>query len=223
MNWELVLLDLDGTLMDSAPGIIASVRHAYTVMELEMPTEQELLSFVGPPMTVSAVRHGVRPEQLDDFTAAYRQAFVAEGMFNNSVFDGIFDLLKDLKQAGKRVVVATSKPEIYARQICDHFELSPHFEFVFGAALDTSRNSKALVIEHALKTLAYTPAGLVTTDKMIMVGDREHDIFGAREHGIDTIAVTWGYAQDGEFAAAAPLHVVDTPVELSALLTGNGA
>lgn len=223
MNWELVLLDLDGTLMDSAPGIIASVRHAYNELGLEMPTEQELVSFVGPPMTVSAVRHGVRPDQLDDFTAAYREAFVAEGMFNNSVFDGIFDLLNDLNAAGKRVVVATSKPEIFAHQICDHFGLSEHFEFVFGAALDTSRNSKALVIEYALKTLAQTPAGLVTADKMIMVGDREHDIFGAREHGIDTIAVTWGYAQEGEFAEAQPLHVVETPAALSALLTGAQA
>ncbi len=218
MNWELILLDLDGTLMDSAPGIVASVRHAYNALELEMPTDDQLRGFVGPPMQVSAVKYGVSPERLDDFITAYRTAFTSGEMYNNSVYPGIVELLTQLAAAGKRLAVATSKPEVFAKQICDRFELSPLVEGVFGASLDTSRASKALVIEHALKTLSQTPDGVVANDKIIMVGDREHDVFGAREHGIQTIGVSWGYADDGELAEAEVDHVVTTPSELCALL-----
>lgn len=220
MNWELILLDLDGTLMDSAPGILDSVRYAYNALEVPLPSEEQLVSFVGPPMQTSAVKHGIAPEHLDDFMAAYRVAFKDGGMYNNSVYPGIFDLLDTLNAAGKRLVVATSKPEIFARQICDRFELSERLEFVFGASLDTSRASKALVIEHALETLAHTPKGLVDKDRMIMVGDREYDVLGARSHGIETIGVTWGYAGAGEFEEVDTPYVVDTPQELGALLLG---
>lgn len=218
MNWELILLDLDGTLMDSAPGIVGSVRHAYKTLDLQMPTDDQLRGFVGPPMQVSAVKHGVSPERLDDFIAAYRTAFTSGEMYNNSVYPGIEELLTQLGAAGKRLAVATSKPEVFAKQICDRFELTAQVEEVFGASLDTSRASKALVIDHALKTLTETTDGLVDTDKIIMVGDREHDVFGAREHGIATIGVTWGYADDGELKAAGADHVVSTPSELAALL-----
>lgn len=218
MNWELILLDLDGTLMDSAPGIVASVRYAYKALDLEMPTDDQLRGFVGPPMQVSAVKHGVNPERVDDFIAAYRTAFTSGEMYNNSVYPGIHELLAQLKTAGKRLAVATSKPEVFAKQICDRFELTNQVDEVFGASLDTSRTSKALVIDHALKTLTQTASRRVASDKIIMVGDREHDVFGAREHGIATIGVTWGYADHGELGAAGADHMVSTPSELGALL-----
>lgn len=218
MNWDLILLDLDGTLMDSAPGIVGSVRYAYNLLELEMPTDDQLRGFVGPPMQDSALRHGVSAERLDDFIAAYRTAFTGGEMYNNSVYPGIEEVLTQLRGAGKRLAVATSKPEVFAKQICDRFELTAQVDEVFGASLDTSRGSKAAVIDHALTTLAQTPGGLPDTNKIIMVGDREYDVFGAREHGIATIGVTWGYADDGELIAAGADHVVSTRPELGALL-----
>ena len=218
MNWELILLDLDGTLMDSAPGIVASVRYAYNALDLEMPTDDQLRGFVGPPMQVSAVKHGVSPERLDDFIAAYRTAFTGGEMYNNSVYPGIEEVLAQLRAAGKRLAVATSKPEVFAKQICDRFELTGQVEEIFGASLDTSRASKALVIDHALKTLTQTHSDPVDPGKIIMVGDREHDVFGAREHGIATIGVTWGYADDGELGQAGADYVVSTPGELATLL-----
>ena len=215
MKWELILLDLDGTLMDSAPGIIASVRHAYQTLEIPEPSAQTLAAFVGPPLQMSIQKHGVRADQVDDFMAAYRQAFTAGGMYNNSVYAGITDCLARLRAAWARLGGATSKPEIYAQQICDRFELSPLVDYVFGASLDSSRVTKAKVIAHALTTIEHTNAGLPERAKIIMVGDREHDALGAREHQIDTVGVSWGYALPGELVAAGVVATVDTPGALA--------
>lgn len=211
---DLILFDLDGTLTDSAPGIMESVAYAYRTLGLEVPDAATLRSFVGPPLHVSAPRHGVPEELLVEFLAAYRVAFVDGGMFNNSVYDGIRNMLTELSMAGKRMVIATSKPEIFARQILVHFNLTDHFEFIGGATLDTSRSAKSLVIEHVLKNLAASDAGLPATNRMVMVGDREHDVLGALEHGIETIGVTWGYAEPGELEAAGAVAQVSEPLEL---------
>ncbi|WP_435298777.1 HAD hydrolase-like protein [Timonella sp. A28] len=211
---ELILFDLDGTLMDSAPGILESVQYAYVTLGLECPDLETLRTFVGPPLHASAVRHGVPADMVDEFLAAYRVAFVDGGMLNNSVYDGVRSVLKELQLAGKRMAIATSKPEIFARQICRHFDLDQHFEFIAGATLDTSRSSKSLVVAHALKNLAESEQGLPAVGQMVMVGDREHDVLGAREHGIDTIGVTWGYAQPGELVEAGASALVEEPRQL---------
>jgi phosphoglycolate phosphatase len=205
----LVLLDLDGTLTDSAPGITASIASTYRTLGLPVPSPAALRSFVGPPITTSFPAHGVPQDRVAEAVRVYREDFVDGMIRDNGVYDGIPEVLAELRSAGLRLVVATSKPEVYARPICDAFGLSALVDGIFGAPADESTSSKALVIAAAL---AAHPDAV----PLVMVGDREHDVHGAREHGIDTIGVTWGYAADGELVAAGATELVDAPAELAA-------
>ena len=216
MATSLALVDLDGTLTDSAPGIIASIVYAFDTLGIARPSEENLRLVVGPPIQESAVSNGVPVERVEEFVAAYRVAFTGGGMLNNSVYPGIPEALADLRAAGVRLIVATSKPEVFARQIVEHFELDGYFEAICGSTLDGTRGTKADVVEHALKTAAATDAGLPPLDEIVMVGDREHDILGARAHGIETIAVDWGYAAAGEHAKAGARTVVSSTADLVA-------
>lgn len=218
MNRELVLFDLDGTLTDSAPGILESVTYAYEQMGIDTPSAAELRTFVGPPLSVSAAKHGVTEEEFPEFLRQYRVKFTGGGMLNNSVYPGIPALLAQLKLRGMPMAVATSKPELYARQILDHFELSHCFEFIAGATMDNTRSAKADVIAHALSSLTKVRGAVPEPQKILMVGDREHDINGARVHGIDTVGVAWGYAQPGELVEHGALGVISQPHQLVAYL-----
>ncbi|MGO1318180.1 MAG: HAD hydrolase-like protein [Cellulomonadaceae bacterium] len=220
MRPELVLLDLDGTLTDSAPGIIASVRHAFAALDLPAPGPDDLRRFVGPPIEESLLRHGVRPERLEEARTAYREAFTSGGMFDNRVYDGVLDTLAALRGAGVRLALATSKPEVYARRITAHFGLDTFLEAQFGASLDTSRSEKADVITYGLRELKDSAAGLPDLSSILMVGDRLHDVLGARANGLDCLGVAWGYADTGELAQAGARAVVHTPAELTAALLG---
>ncbi len=206
----LVLLDLDGTLMDSAPGIVASAAHAYRALGLSVPDAATLRSFVGPPITDSFPRHGVPPELLSETVRQYRAAFTAGGMYDNAVFDGIPAALRTLRDAGCTLAVATSKPEVYAVPICERFGLAPLVDAVFGAPLDEATSTKADVIAKALATLGrVSPVDAATDGPVLMVGDREHDVHGAAAHGIACLGVTWGYAGPGELEAAGAVALVD--------------
>ncbi len=206
----LVLLDLDGTLTDSAPGITASVAHAYTSLGLPVPDAATLRSFVGPPITDSFPRHGVPAERVQEAIAAYRARFAESGMWENSVFDGVPEVLRELRAAGCVLAVATSKPEVFAKPITERFGLAELVDGVFGAPLDES-STKADVIAAALATLGRTAGDA----PMVMVGDREHDVHGAAAHGIDCLGVSWGYAAPGELAAAGAVAVVDDVAKLA--------
>ncbi len=212
----LVLLDLDGTLMDSAPGIVASVRSAYEAMGLPVPDAATLRSFVGPPITDSFPRHGVPPRLLSETVRQYRAAFTAGGMYDNAVFDGVPAALRTLRDAGCTLAVATSKPEVYAVPICDRFGLSPLVDGVFGAPLDEATSTKADVIAKALASLGrLAPAEAASDGPVLMVGDREHDVHGAAAHGIDCLGVTWGYAAPGELERAGAVALVDDVARLA--------
>ncbi len=221
MTVDLVLLDLDGTLTDSAPGIVASIRHAYQHMGLPIPDETALTSFVGPPLDESFRKHGVSADRVPEAIAAYRTPFVNGEMFNNSVYDGIEACLTRFQRAGIRMALATSKPEIYAKQITAHFGLSPFLEAEFGSSIDDSRKSKGAVIGYGLNQLQTSAAGLPPLDRVLMVGDRLHDVHGAREHTVDCIGASWGYAYPGELASAGARSIVDSPAELANLILGR--
>jgi len=206
----LVLLDLDGTLMDSAPGITQSARYAYAKLGLPIPSEAVLRSFVGPPITESFLLHGVPADGLADAIAAYREDYENTGMWNNSVFDGIFEQLTRLRDAGCELAIATAKPEKFAAAICDRFGLTPLVDGIFGNTLD-ERLTKGDVIDNALN--AFGPRS--ATDIAIMVGDREHDVHGAADHGIPCLGVAWGYAAPGELQAAGAVAIIDTVPNLA--------
>jgi phosphoglycolate phosphatase len=205
----LVLLDLDGTLTDSYPGIAASARVAFTTLGLPVPDDTALRRFVGPPLADSFPLFGVADDRVADAIAAYRGYFRDAGMWENSVYAGIPEQLAALRDAGVRLAVATSKPEVFAAPICERFGLAPFLDGVFGAPLDHVASSKATVVAAALDALR--PAGAV-----LMVGDREHDVHGARANGVDCLGVAWGYAQPGELRDAGAVGVVDDVDELAA-------
>ncbi len=203
---QLVIFDLDGTLTDSAHGIVSSFRHALNQVGAAVP-EGDLASWiVGPPMhqTLSAMGLG---EHAEAAIAAYRADYTTRGWAMNTLFDGIGALLADLRAAGVRLAVATSKAEPTARRILAHFGLDEHFEVVAGASVDGTRATKADVLAHALGQLQPLP------ERVLMVGDRIHDVEGAAAHGIDAVIVGWGYGRD-DFTEHSGFKHVATVAEL---------
>ncbi len=191
---QLVIFDLDGTLTDSADGIVSSFRHALGQIGADVPDGDLTSRIVGPPMHHTLATMGLG-EHADAAIAAYRADYTSRGWAMNSLFDGISHLLADLRAAGVRLAVATSKAEPTARRILAHFGLDQHFEVVAGASVDGTRATKTDVLAHALAQLRPLP------DRVLMVGDRRHDVDGAAAHGLDTVVVGWGYGQ-GDFADA---------------------
>ncbi len=200
----LVLLDLDGTLTDSAPGITASVAHAYRAMALPVPDAATLRSFVGPPITDSFPAHGVPQDRVAEAIRTYRADFADTGMWDNALYEGVPEQLGRLRDAGCLLAVATSKPEVFAVPIVEHFGLVPLLAGVFGAPVD-EQGTKGDVIGRALAKLGRDPR----VSPVLMVGDRSHDVAGAREHGIGCLGVSWGYAGPGELEAAGAVRVID--------------
>jgi phosphoglycolate phosphatase len=199
---QLVIFDLDGTLTDSAPGVVASFRHALAEVGAEIPDGDLAALAVGPPMhqTLSDLGLGDRTAEA---MAAYRADYTRRGWAMNALFEGIDDVLADLRAAGVRLAVATSKAEPTARLILEHFGIAGEFEVIAGASLDGRRAAKADVVAHALSQLEPLP------DRVVMVGDRAQDIEGAAEHGIDTVLVGWGYGGgDATEGAAARVSTV---------------
>lgn len=204
---DLVIFDLDGTLTDSAEGIVASFRHALSAVGATVPEGDLVSRIVGPPMLHTLASMGLG-ERVDDAIAAYRADYTSRGWSMNRPFTGVPDLLADLADAGVRLAVATSKAEPTARRILAHFDLAGRFEVIAGASVDGTRARKADVVAHALDQLAPIP------DRVVMIGDRSHDVEGAAAHGIGTIVVDWGYGRedftDGPSGALAHVDTVDT-------------
>ncbi|BBX25117.1 HAD-IA family hydrolase [Mycolicibacterium alvei] len=213
---QLVLFDLDGTLTDSAAGIVSSFRHALTHVGAEVPDGDLAGRIIGPPMheTLQALSLGEASFDADTAIAAYRADYTSRGWAMNRLFDGVEALLADLRSAGVRLAVATSKAEPTAQRILEHFGLDGYFEVIAGASPDGVRAAKADVVAYALAQLQPLP------ERVLMVGDRMHDVEGAAEHGIGTVVVGWGYgATDfaGPTAVAAHAHV-DTVAALREVL-----
>jgi phosphoglycolate phosphatase-like HAD superfamily hydrolase len=184
---ELVIFDLDGTLTDSARGIVSSFRYALSQVGEPVPDDPDLAGMVvGPPMHHTLSRMGLG-EKAAAAIAAYRADYTSRGWVLNEVFEEIPELLSDLRSAGVRLAVATSKAEPTARMILAHFGLDEHFEVIGGASPDGVRSTKADVVAHVLSQLDPMP------EHVLMVGDRSHDVEGAALHGIDTVLVEWGY------------------------------
>lgn len=210
LQYETVLLDLDGTLVDSAPGIVSSIAHTLKEIGQPVPPMKELLRWVGPPLTQSfADRAGLSPADVERALKIYRAHYLDVGAYDSKLFDGMADLLLGLKSAGATVALATSKPLTPASVMLHHFTLTHYFDVVAAAADDESRGRKDQVIEDALTELQ---AKGHSTSSIIMVGDRIHDVEGAEVHGIDTIMVRWGYGGPAEWEQAH--HVVETPRQL---------
>ena len=210
MTPQLVLFDLDGTLTDSAEGIVASFRHALGAVGADVPDGDLVEQIVGPPMHVTLGSLGLG-DKAADAIAAYRADYTSRGWSMNRMFDGIEDLLADLRAAGVRLAVATSKAEPTAQRIVEHFGIHEHFEVIAGASVDGTRSAKADVVAHALAQLAPVP------EQVLMIGDRSHDVHGAAHHGIDTVVVDWGYGA-ADFTDDSTVRRVATVDELREVL-----
>ena len=212
--YQTIFFDLDGTLTESAPGITRSVAYALKKWGIEVEDLRTLEPFVGPPLAESFARYfGFTPEQCNDGIRYYREYYVNKGLFENSVYPGIEDMLRELKNAGKRLIVATSKPEEMAVRILEHFQLTDCFERIAGASMDEKRVEKADVLRYVIEDL-----GQVDLTKAVMVGDRENDVRGARENGLPCIGVLYGYGSREELTEAGAAKIADTVEELKKML-----
>lgn len=195
---QYVLFDLDGTLTDSAEGIVNSVIYALKQNGIEETDREKLLAFVGPPLVDSFMKYyGMTEEDAKKTTEDYRVYFRDRGWCENYVYDGIPEALEALRKEGFRLVVATSKPEVFARRIMEYFKLDSYFEIIGGSTLDGRISKKGQVIDYVLNTI-----GTEERKRVIMVGDREHDVNGARENGLPCVGVLYGYGSREELEAA---------------------
>lgn len=212
---DLILFDLDGTLTDSGPGILNCLEYALQDQGIQVPEREEMRKLLGPPLVVTfRDAFGMNEEQVLQAIDKYRERYHDVGLFENSVYEGVPELLAELQGAGLRLATATSKPEYSATRILQHFELDQYFDFIGAAALDGSRDSKNLVIAHTLQNTNTHPS----SHNIIMIGDRHHDVIGAKEHGIDTIGVLWGYGDADELQSAGVIDIAKNPAELRDLL-----
>jgi len=211
MVQKSILFDLDGTLTDSGEGIMKSTVYALAHYGIEAPSEAQLRTVVGPPLTESFARLGVPADKLQEAIEVYRKRYIPIGRFENHPYPGIVTLLENLQRDGHKLYVATSKPEWMAIEILEHFDLAKYFDIICGAATDLTRNSKEAVILHLLSQCSIQ-------DTAIMVGDTAYDVIGAKEHGIPCIGVSWGYGSVADMEQAGAVAIAYTMEQLYALL-----
>ena len=198
MKYKYILFDLDGTITESGPGIMNSVEYALNKMNREVGERDTLKKFIGPPLTESMEKYyGMSEEEALLGVKYYREYYHDKGIYENRVYDGLEEVLKKINEAGKQAIVATSKPEKYAKIIMDHFHLTKYFACVAGMEMDGGRGTKAQVITYALEKNDITDKS-----KVLMIGDREHDVVGAHENGLDCLGILYGFGSRKEFEEA---------------------
>ena len=208
--FDYLFFDLDGTLTDPALGITNSFKHALKSFGMEIPSSETLCSFIGPPLPDTFKNLlGFSDEMVSEGVKKYREYFAEKGLLENSVYPGIPELLKNLKQAGKKLVVATSKPEEFSIKIIEHFGLAPYFENVCGSLMNEGRSNKNEVIAYAIER-----NHISDKSKILMIGDRKHDILGAKKVGIKSCGVLFGYGSREELETAGADFIAENVSQL---------
>jgi phosphoglycolate phosphatase len=203
-----IYFDLDGTLTNPKLGITRSVQYALSKLDCGAPPEDELTWCIGPPLRASLKKMLGTDDLADRALSLYRERFADIGIFENEIYPGIEETLSVLSESGRRLFVATSKPRIYAERIIDYFKLKVYFERVFGSELDGKRSDKTDLLGYALETARVDPS------QAIMIGDRSHDMIGARNNGMTAVGVLYGYASKDELLDAGAHHICATPQRL---------
>lgn len=215
MQYNYILFDLDGTLTDPGLGITNSIQYALQKMGLSVPPRSELYAFIGPPLKEMFIqRFQLTEAQGEEALRCYREYFSVQGLFENEVYPGIPELLRKLRDGGKMLIIATSKPEVFTNRILEHFGLDEYFHFVAGSLLDGGRVHKPEVITHALKQCGLEDK----KEETVMIGDRKYDIEGAKLNSLTSIGVTYGYGTLAELEQAGADATADSPKALEALL-----
>ena len=207
MKTDTVLFDLDGTITDSAPGIINSIRYSLEKHGIAVLDEQELRKFVGPPLQQQFQKvFGVMEKEARQMMDSYREYYGTKGMYENRVYEGVPRMLSRPQSAGIRILMATSKPEKYARMIAEHFGFTKYFEYIGGACMDGTRTMKYDVIEYVLDVCKVTDR-----ERVVMVGDRCHDMIGAQQAGLHRLGVLYGYGSQEELEQSGAESLAKTP------------
>lgn len=217
LKYNTVLFDLDGTLTDSGEGIMNSVAYALESYGIKVENKDDLRCFVGPPLYDSFEKHyGFSKDEAVKAVAKYREYFATKGIFENKIFPKTRWLLEELKKSGCRLVIATSKPEVYALKILEYFDIKKYFDVVVGPLLSGELIKKEDVIKECLKRL-----GNETSENCIMIGDREHDIKGAKFNDMASIGVLFGYGDREELEGAKADYIVNDFSEILAIIKGE--
>ena len=210
--YDLILFDLDGTVTDSQEGIINCLKYALNNMGIDEKNEKNLRRFIGPPLIDGLIQYYNMTEDIASKALSfYREKYSVEGIFQNKLYEGIDKMLEKLKANGKKTALATSKPQVYAERILEHFGVFDYFDIVVGAELDGTRNDKSEVIAEVLRIAD-------NFQNAVMVGDRFYDIVGAKKNRIPCIGVTYGFAPDGELERYGADKIVNSVGELCELL-----
>lgn len=209
-----VFVDLDGTLVNSAPGIFAAIRHALRGVGAPEADEAALRLSVGPPLHESLGRLGVPEPDRARARDLYRDHYDDGGLFNAEVFEGAHEMLERLRASGYRLALATAKPLVPAQRITAHFGFTPHFDAEFGPGLDGSLGDKRDLLAHAVATTGADPA------RSFMLGDRLHDALAAGANGVTPIGALWGFGGREELESHGVAHLAETPRDVAALLEG---
>lgn len=213
-KYGVILFDLDGTITDSGVGVTNSVIYALKKYNIEVKDRAELFRFIGPPLLDSFMNfYGFPHEKAVEAVDFYREYYRETGIWENTVYEGIPELLKNLSEGGKRVLVATSKPEVFARRILEKHDIAKYFEYIAGANMDESRSSKEEVIRYALET-----RNITDMSDVLMVGDTKFDIIGANQFNMDSVGVLFGYGSKEEMVAEGATYICETVKDLSELL-----
>lgn len=221
--FSYALFDLDGTLTDPKEGITKSVQYALEYFGIREENRDKLEVFIGPPLRDSFMTfYGLSPEQAEVAVTVYRERFGKTGIFENFPYKNIDELLKSCKETGMLLAVASSKPQVFVQRILEHFGLAGYFDVVVGSELDGTREKKEEVVEESLRQLEELVTGKGRTilsqifnhDNCCMIGDRKYDVEGGKRHGLYTIAVSYGYAEEGELEATGADRIVNSVKEL---------
>ncbi len=213
-TYTTVLFDLDGTISDSGKGITNSVKYALSKFKIAENDWNKLKAFIGPPLYASFEKYyGFSKEEAVKAVEYYREYYNAGGIFELELYDGIIDLLKYLKALGKKTILATSKPEIYAERIAERFRFAKYLDNISGATMDGSLIEKDDIIKYALDRV-----GVTDINSCVMIGDRSFDVLGAKRLGIDSIGVTWGYGTRQELAQEGATYIVDKPSQIKNII-----
>lgn len=212
--YKTVLFDLDGTVTDPGLGITNSVMYSLERFHIKVEDRTSLYKFIGPPLKESFAKYyRFSGEDIDRAVVYYREYYSDRGIFENVLYDGIEEILDRIKSSGRKIVLATSKPEPFANKILEYFKIDGYFDFVAGSTMDETRVHKAEVITYALQS-----CGITDLSSTVMVGDREHDIIGAKKTGLDSIGVLYGYGGREELMSAGATHIAEQVADIIDLL-----
>ena len=209
----IVIFDLDGTVWDSEPGILACMAHALDGVGHDITTAGDLRSHIGPPLATMLANLGVPEPQLDEAFRLYRERYLSAGVFEASLYDGVIELLAELEDGGHTLATATSKGSDPTMTMLEHFGLTDRFAVIGAASMDDSCSTKAQVLGRTLAELGQPDPGAC-----VLVGDRDLDVLGAAGHGVDCIGAAWGFGGAAELAAAGAGQVAATPADVAAIV-----